>query len=55
MDENSRHMKEHSFIAFTASARFDESGATALDLNTATSLLLDVLHIGTALSDDLST
>lgn len=47
-------MKEHRFVAFTASARFDESGATALDLNTATSLLLDVLHISTALSDDLS-
>lgn len=46
-------MKEHRFVAFTASARFDESRATALDLNTATSLLLDVLHISTALSDDL--
>jgi hypothetical protein len=54
INDNSRHMKEHRFVAFTTSARFDKSRATALDLNTATSLLLDVLHISTTLSDDLS-
>lgn len=48
-------MEEHSLVTFTTSARFNEARSTALDLNTATSLLLDVLHISTALSDDLST
>lgn len=47
-------MEEHRFVAFTASAGFDEARATTLDLDTATSLLLDVLHISTALSNDLS-
>lgn len=46
-------MQEHGLIAFALSAVFDEAGATALDLNTTTGALLDVLHIGTALADDL--
>jgi len=32
-----------------------ESGSTAFDLNAASSLLLDVLHIGTAMANNLST
>lgn len=48
-------MQEHGFVTFPASARFDESRTAALDLNTAASLLLDVLHVGAALADNLST
>lgn len=50
---HSRHMEEHRFVTFAASARFDEARATALDLNTATGGLLDVLHVSTTLSNDL--
>lgn len=46
-------MQEHGFVAFALGAVFNEARATALDLNAATGLLLDVLHIRTALADDL--
>ena len=48
-------MQEHRFIAFPASARLDEARAPALDLNAAPRLLLNMLHVGTALADNLST
>lgn len=47
-------MQEHRFIAFPASAGLHETRTTAFNLNLAASLLLDVLHVGTALADDLS-
>ena len=49
-----RYVQEHWLIAFPASTGLHETRATAFDLNLAASLLLDVLHVGTALSDDLS-
>lgn len=52
---NSRDVQEHGLVAFALSAALDEAGATALDLNTTTGALLDVLHVGTALTDDLGT
>lgn len=48
-------MQIHRFIAFSASAVFNETRSTAFDLNLAVSLLLDMLHIRTALADYLST
>lgn len=50
---NSRYMQEHRIVAFALRAVFDETGATALDLDTAAGLLLDVLHIRTTLTNDL--
>lgn len=49
----SRYMQEHRIIALPAGARFQEARSTALDLDPATSFLLDMLHIRTALSDNL--
>ena len=46
-------MQEHWFVAFPPRARFNETRATALDLHTTASLLLDVLDIGTTLTNDL--
>ena len=51
----SRNMQEHGLITFLPSARFDESRATALYLNTAAGLLLNMLDIRTALANNLST
>lgn len=48
-------MQEHRLITLPASAGFDESRAAALDLDTAASLLLDVLHVGATLADNLRT
>lgn len=48
-------MQEHRFVAFPASAVFNEARSTAFDLNFAVSSLLDMLHIRTALADYLST
>jgi hypothetical protein len=48
-------MQEHRFVAFPASARLNESRAPAFDLNATPSLLLNVLHVGTALANDLGT
>lgn len=50
-----RDMKKHGFIAFMVSRCFKVARASAFDLNTASSFLLDMLHIGTAVADDLST
>lgn len=52
---HSRNVQEHRLITLLASARFNESRAAALDLNTAAGLLLDVLHIRTTLANNLST
>jgi hypothetical protein len=48
-------VQEHRLVALPASARFDESRASTLDLNATASLLLDVLHVGTTLADNLRT
>lgn len=50
---NSRYVQEHRVVAFALRAVFDEAGATALDLDAAAGLLLDVLHIRTTLTNDL--
>jgi hypothetical protein len=47
-------MKEHRFITFTAGRLFNEARITALNLNAASSLLLNVLHISTTLTHNLS-
>lgn len=49
------NMQIHRFVGFLASAMFHESASTPLDLNSAAGFLLDVLDIGTALTDHLST
>jgi hypothetical protein len=48
-------VKIHVLIAFTTSAMFHESGPTALNLNTTSRLLLNVLNISTSMTDYLST
>lgn len=48
-------MEEHVFIAFSVSGSFKVAGTTALDLNTAFGFLLNVLHIRTAMTDNLRT
>lgn len=50
-----RNVQEHRLVAFPAGAVLHEARAPTFDLNPATGLLLDMLDIGTALSDDLST
>jgi hypothetical protein len=46
-------MKIHILIAFATSAVLHESRAAALDLNTASGFLLDMLDIGATMADDL--
>lgn len=48
-------MQVHRFVTFPARAVLNEARSTALDLNLAVSSLLDMLHVRTALADDLST
>lgn len=48
-------MQEHRLITLPASTGLDKSRAAALDLDTAASLLLDVLHVGATLADNLRT
>lgn len=48
-------MEIHGLVAFLASVVLDEARATALDLDTTASFLLDVFDIGTAMADNLST
>jgi hypothetical protein len=45
----------HGFVAFSSSVVLHETRSTALDLDTASSFLLDVFDVGTALTDDLGT
>jgi hypothetical protein len=45
----------HWLVTLPASALFHKTRATALDLNLAPRLLLNVLHVGTSLSDNLGT
>lgn len=46
-------MQVHGLVTFLASARFNKARATALDLDTTASFLLNVLHIRTTLSNYL--
>ena len=47
-------MQVHGFVAFGSGVVLHETRSTALDLNTASSLLLDVLDIRTTLTYHLS-
>lgn len=46
-------MEEHGVVALLAGRILDESGTTALDLDTTSCLLLDVLDIGSAMAYNL--
>jgi hypothetical protein len=48
-------MQVHRLITLTASAMLHKSGTAAFNLNTASSLLLNMFHVCTAMSDDLRT
>lgn len=48
-------MEVHCLVTLTVSARLDEARAAALNLDSAASLLLDVLHVSATLANDLST
>jgi hypothetical protein len=48
-------MKIHILVTLTTSAMLHESRATALDLHTTSSLLLNMLHIGSSMTHNLST
>lgn len=50
-----RDMEEHVLVAFSIRGCFQVTRASALDLHTTASLLLDVLDVGSAMSNDLST
>jgi hypothetical protein len=50
-----RNMEIHILIALTTGAMLHKSGTTALDLDTASGLLLDVLHISATMTNNLST
>lgn len=49
-----RDVEEHVLVTFSIRGCFQVAGSSALDLHTTTSLLLDVLDIGTAMSNNLS-
>jgi hypothetical protein len=46
-------MEEHVLITLTAGGNLEVPRTTALDLDAASGLLLDVLHIGSAMADYL--
>ena len=48
-----RNVEIHIFVTFAASSMLHESGATALDLHTTPSLLLNMLHISSPMTNDL--
>lgn len=48
-------MEVHRLITLAVSTRLNKARAATLDLHSAAGLLLDVLHISTTLSNDLST
>lgn len=48
-----RNMQEHVLVAFASRRVLNIARTAALDLNSAASLMLDVLHIRSAVSDDL--
>ena len=52
--QNIRHMKVHWLFAFLTSAVFEETRPLTLYLNATSSFLLDVLHISSAMANDLS-
>lgn len=47
-------MKKHVLIALMIGGCFEVAGTAALDLDTTSGFLLDVLHVGTAMTDYLS-
>jgi hypothetical protein len=47
-------MEEHVLITLAAGGNLKVTRTTALDLDAASGLLLDVLHIGSAMTDHLS-
>lgn len=47
-------MQEHGLVAFTVGGLLEESGSLPLDLDTTTRLVLDVLDVGTTMTNDLS-
>lgn len=47
-------MEEHVLITLTAGGNLEVARTTTFDLDTAASLLLDVLHVGSAMTDHLS-
>lgn len=47
-------MEEHVLIALAPCCKLQVARTTALDLDTASGLLLNVLHVGTAMTDNLS-
>jgi hypothetical protein len=50
-----RNMKIHILITLTTSAMLHKSRATALDLDTTSSLVLNMFHIGSSMTHNLST
>jgi uncharacterized protein with von Willebrand factor type A (vWA) domain len=52
---NLRNVQIHGFIAFSSSVVLHETRSTTLDLDTASSFLLNVFDVGTTLTDNLST
>lgn len=54
MDKHLRHMEVHRLITLAVSTRLNKARAATLDLHSAAGLLLDVLHISTALPNNLS-
>jgi putative ubiquitin-RnfH superfamily antitoxin RatB of RatAB toxin-antitoxin module len=50
-----RNVQIHGFITFSTSVVLHETRSTALDLDTASSFLLNVFDVGTTLTDNLST
>ena len=48
-------MEEHVLVTLTVGRLLEEPRATALDLNTAAGLVLDVLDVGAAMANHLGT
>ena len=55
MPGNLRNVQIHRLVAFSSSVVLHETGSTTLDLDTASSFLLNVFDVGTTLTDNLST
>jgi hypothetical protein len=52
---NLRNVQIHGFVAFSSSVVLHETRTTTLDLDTASSFLLNMFDVGTALTNNLST
>ena len=55
MSSGLRDVKEHVFITLTTSRVLDIAGATTFDLDTAASFLLNMLHVCSTMTYNLST